>query len=68
MDAIHWIAFGLSLLHAVGTEGTLKDLPALGPALVVHVQVGGYLARYCSTRRGIAGGANRTLKVPLGNA
>ena len=68
MDTTHWIALGLSLLQAVGNEGTGNDLPALGPALVVHIQVGGDFARCCSTWRGIAGGVKRALKVPLGKA
>ena len=68
MDTNHWTALGLSPLQAVGTVGMWKDLPALRPALVVQVQVGGDFTRYCNTERGTAGGANRALKDPLGNA
>lgn len=58
MDTIHWITLGLSLPHKVGTVGTLKDLPALGPALVVQDQDGGWEQTYDSTEHGTAGGAN----------
>jgi len=38
METIHWIALGLSIPQEVGTVGTEKVLPVLGPALVVQDQ------------------------------
>ena len=48
--------------------GTWKDLPALGPALVVQVQDRGWELTCKSTDRGTARGENRALKVPFGKA
>ena len=68
MDTIHMIAFGLSFLQEVGTVGTVNDLPVLGPAFMVQVQVSGWALLCEGTERGTVGGVNRVLNVPLGNA
>ena len=68
METTHWVALGLSFGHEVGTVGTAKDLPALGPAFVVQDQKKGWASKWWRTERGTAGGAKRALKEPLGKA
>ena len=68
METIHWIAWWLSLPQEVGTVGILNDMLALGSALVVHDQVGGWEEIWQSTALGTAGGENRVLNIPLGKA
>ena len=40
-DTSHQTALWASLAQCMGTVGTVRVVPALGPALSVHVQVGG---------------------------